>query len=429
MSDVQTPAIGTARRWSMLGLSMMAQMSGTVIVQGTAGLIPTLHQDHGMSLARAGFLAGMPILGMMVTLIAWGAVVDRVGERWVLAVGLGLTALAGLGMILSTSYVGIGFFLFLGGTTAACANAASGRVVIGWFPPERRGLTMGIRQMAQPLGVGLGALTIPRLAETHGIHVAWIFPTAFVGVMAAICALFVIDPPRPSRSAAMASGQMANPYKQGSLLWRIHGVSILLQVPQLVVWNFALVWLIAQHGWSPVAAGLLVTVSQILGALGRLVVGWISDRIGSRMRPLRAITVCACLAMLGLGLADGLDLPVAVAMLVIASVVTVADNGLAFTSVAEIGGPFWGGRAMGMQNTGQFLVSAFIPSGIGALIGAIGYPATFALTAIFPLIAMPVVPKTDRLEPVAVAAVPPSATSPIPAPAAAVATTQEGQGA
>lgn len=398
--------IGTARRWSMLGLSVMAQMSGTVMVNGTAGLIPTLHQDHGMSLARAGFLAGMPILGMMVTLIAWGYVVDRVGERWVLAVGLGLTALAGLGMVLSSSEFGIGLFLFLGGTTAACANAASGRVVIGWFPPERRGLTMGIRQMAQPLGVGLGALTIPVLAKSHGIHVAWIFPTVFVGVMALICALFVIDPPRPSRAAAQASGAMANPYKQGSLLWRIHGVSILLQVPQIVVWNFALVWLISRHGWSPVDAGLLVTISQILGAIGRLVVGWLSDRIGSRMRPLRAITICACLAMLGLGAADGLDLPVAVLMLVIASIVTVADNGLAFTSVAEIGGPFWGGRAMGMQNTGQFLVSAFIPSGVGALIGAMGYPVTFALTAIFPLLAMPVVPKQDRLDPVTVATVP-----------------------
>jgi hypothetical protein len=64
-----------------------------------------------------------------------------------------------------------------------------------------------------------------------------------------------------------------------------------------------------------------------------------------------------------------------------------------------------------MQNTGQFLVSAFIPSGIGALIGAIGYPATFALTAIFPLLAMPVVPKTDRLESAVavVAVVPPAA--------------------
>ncbi len=40
-------------------------------------------------------------------------------------------------------------------------------------------------------------------------------------------------------------------------------------------------------------------------------------------------------------------------MLVLATVISVADNGLAFTSVAEIGGPFWAGRAMGAQNTAQ----------------------------------------------------------------------------
>src|SRR3546814_6237667 len=42
--------------------------------------------------------------------------------------------------------------LFLAGAAAASTASASGRVVVGWFPPERRGLAMGIRQMAQPVG-------------------------------------------------------------------------------------------------------------------------------------------------------------------------------------------------------------------------------------------------------------------------------------
>jgi len=44
--------------------------------------------------------------------------------------------------------------LLLGGMAAASSNSASGRLVVGWFPPEQRGLVMGIRQTAQPLGVG-----------------------------------------------------------------------------------------------------------------------------------------------------------------------------------------------------------------------------------------------------------------------------------
>ena len=65
--------------------------------------------------------------------------------------------------------------------------------------------------------------------------------------------------------------------------------------------------------------------------------------------------------MLALSLTDWGDSPLSVVFLVLATVVSVADNGLAFTSVAEIGGPFWGGRAMGAQNTAQFLAASSCP--------------------------------------------------------------------
>lgn len=54
-----------------------------------------------------------------------------------------------------------------------------------------------------------------------------------------------------------------------------------------------LVWLIKNLHWSVAAAGGLVTLSQLLGALGRIMVGRWSDRIGSRMRPVRIIAGCA----------------------------------------------------------------------------------------------------------------------------------------
>jgi MFS family permease len=399
MTSIQPRQLSRGRRWSMLGLSMAAQAAGAVFVNGAAFLNPVLHTERGLTLAQSGLIIGAPTLGVMLTLILWGMLVDRIGERWVLSGGLLLAALAVSGAILTPSYIGIGFFLLLGGMAAASTNAASGRVVIGWFPPEQRGLAMGLRQMAQPLGVGLAALTVPVIAATHGLNAALLLPMVLLVVVGAICAIAVIDPPRPTRKEAADTGQLSNPYRQSSLLWRIHGVSVLLVIPQFVVWNYALLWLITEQGMPAARAGLIVAVSQVLGALGRVLAGVLSDRIGSRMRPLRAITVLAALSMLGLGITDWLDSPLAIAMLVVASVVTVADNGLAFTAVAEIGGPFWGGRAMGMQNTGQFLAAAAVPSVAGALIGTIGYPFTFALTAVFPMIATPLVPKAERIEP------------------------------
>ncbi|HEX7321508.1 MAG TPA: MFS transporter, partial [Mycobacterium sp.] len=75
-----------------------------------------------------------------------------------------------------------------------------------------------------------------------------------------------------------------------------------------------------------------------------------------------------------------------------ASVITVSDNGLAFTAIAEIAGPFWSGRALGTQNTSQLVAAGLTPPLFGVLIGAAGYPLAFAVCAIFPLAALPMVP-------------------------------------
>jgi sugar phosphate permease len=392
MSDSPADVPSGHRRWAMLAISTLAQSASSLFANGAAFLIPFLHDERHLSLARAGVLVAMPTLGFVLTLIAWGAVVDRVGERRVLVSGLALTALAGGAAALSShSYLLIGAFLLLGGMAAASTNAASGRVVVGWFPPQRRGLAMGIRQMAQPLGVGLAALTIPSLASSYGIGWALAFPAITAGVLAVACAIVVKDPPRPSRATASAAS-LANPYRGSRLLVRIHSVSVLLVVPQFVVWTYGLVWLISDRGWSAGTAGLVITLAQILGAFGRIAVGALSDRVGSRMRPLRWVAVAAIAVMLLLALTDELDSPVSIVLLVLATVVSVADNGLAFTSVAEIGGPFWGGRAMGAQNTAQFLAAAIVPPVVGALIGAVGYPAAFAITAFFPAVAVPLVP-------------------------------------
>ena len=57
----------------------------------------------------------------------------------------------------------------------------------------------------------------------------------------------------------------------------------------------------------------------------------------------------------------------------LASVVTVADNGLAYTSVAELAGTAWSGRALGVQNTGQNVVAVLTAPVLAAVIGESRY--------------------------------------------------------
>ena len=102
---------------------------------------------------------------------------------------------------------------------------------------------------------------------------------------------------------------------------RIHGVSVLLVVPQFLVWTFALVWLVSDRGWSAAAAGSLVAGAQVAGALGRIAAGQLSDVVGQpdaaaalgrgRRRPAR--WCCS-------GLTAGLDAAVAVPLVVLATV-------------------------------------------------------------------------------------------------------------
>jgi MFS family permease len=446
----------------MLGIGVAAQASGTLVVTTPALLIPLFHAELGLGLAQAGLLAALPTFGMVLTLVAWGAVTDRYGERWVLAGGLLLTAAAATGAAVAAAglhassraatgtLLVLGLFLVLTGMAAASTNAASGRVVIGWFPARRRGLAMGIRQTCQPLGVAVAAVTVPPISAGSGAGAAFLLGALLTAVCAVACALWIVNPPRTpapgsagrasatpgaatrarfsrrgndarggsydslrltvspadrartgatagaaagASLAAAGSAAAANPYRANGTLWRIHLASALLVVPQFTLSTFGLVWLVSEQRWSPLAAGVLLGTSQFVGALGRIGVGMLSDRLGTRLRPLRWVAFAAAATMAATG-ATGAPgaVPIVVIAFLLASCASVADNGLAYTAVAEIAGIHWSGRALGAQNTGQFLAASAVGPGIGALIGLVGYPLAFLAAALAPVLAAPIIP-------------------------------------
>ncbi len=397
------------RPWAMLIVMVIAQAATTVVSTTPAFLIPFLSSERGLTLAQAGLVAAAPNLGLVLTLVGWGWATDRWGERRILLVGLAATVAAVALSCLATGLVWLGLALVLSGAVSACTNAASGRLIVGWFPPERRGLAMGIRQTCQPIGVAIASLAVPALAH-WSLGAALGFGGALVLVSLLLVAVTVVDPARagiatraagsarsatgavPATAGGEPQGRPTNPYR-GGVLARIHAVSVLLVVPQFTLSTFGLVWFIAAFGWPEWAAGLVVTVAQLLGAAGRIGAGVLSDRVRSRLRPLRWVALAGIAAMLLTAAFGWADWSWAAATAyVLASCISVADNGLAFTAVAELAGPRWSGRALGIQNTGQFLAAAIVPPAIGALIGALGYPAAFALVALAPAIASPLIP-------------------------------------
>jgi MFS family permease len=393
-----TVTLSTGRRWSIVIVSLVVTASSFVFINGVAFLIPALEDDLGTPLAEAGLLSSMPSFGMVATLILWGYLLDRVGERIVLTIGSALTAVAAYFATTVHSMVSFAALLFVGGMAAASCNSAGGRLVSGWFPPEQRGLAMGVRQTAQPLGIALGALVIPGISQrspsaTSGL----IFPAVLCAASAVLSLVAIVEPPRKEWHEA-TDRELANPYRGSWVLRRIHAVSALLMVPQTVTVTFMLIWLIANYRWSIASAGAMVTLSQLLGAVGRVMVGRWSDRVGSRLRPVRIMAVVGVLVLAGLALADQLRSSIAVPLMVAASVVAVLDNGLESTAVTEYAGPFWSGRSLGLQNTYQRLMAAGAPPVFGQLIAEHGYPPAFLICGLFPLLAVPIVP-TKTLPP------------------------------
>jgi sugar phosphate permease len=374
-----------ARRWVILATGMAAMTAGCTFQYGLAYLIPALRRE-GLSLEEAGLLVACPTAGLLLTLVVWGAAADRWGERLILGAGLSLAGAVLLAGAAAGTTAELGVCLALAGAAGASVYAASGRLILGWFAGPERGLAMGIRQSAQPLGVAIAALVLPSLAG-HGRSAALLFLGAFCLAGAALVVLTVRDPPRPEHEQA----DRRSPYRE-PMLWRIHAASSLLVVPQFTVATFALVFLVDARGWHAPAAGRVLAVAALCGAGARLGAGYWSDRVGRRMGPMRSLAVATALIMLALAAAAASASPLAVVALLAAAVLAVSTNGLAFTAVAERAGSSWAGRALGIQNTAQNAFAAATPPVIAAVIGPAGYPAVFAVVAAFPLLAAALVP-------------------------------------
>jgi sugar phosphate permease len=395
---IQKDQVRSRRRWVVLALGVLAQSSACSFVYGIPFLVPTLRDALGLSLATAGVYVAGPTAGLLLTLILWGAAADRWGERRIIATGLGAQAVV-VGLVAFLPHPGTApliALLALGGAAAASVFAASGRMVMGWFPRDERGLAMGIRQTAQPLGVGIAGLTLPSLAAHVGVFPSLALPAALCLLSALLVAAFAPDPTRPPRAAGEA--KPGSPYG-APLLWRVHTASALLVVPQFAIAAFSTEYLVREQGWEIAGAGIFVAVLQIVGAAGRIGSGWWSDRVGSRLRPMRQLAIGATLVLLTFALGDLVAPWLAIASLAVGAVVSVADNGLAFTAVAEIAGNSWSGRALGIQNTGQNVVSSLVPIVLGAIVGGSGYAAGFAAAALAPMLAIGVTPVRDEPAP------------------------------
>ena len=185
-------------------------------------------------------------------------------------------------------------FIWLGlaGGAGSSVNSASGRAVMHWFPAEERGLALGIRQTAIPVGGLVGALAVPAIANAGGTDAAFVFLAALcaAGALAGVLLLRAREP-------GDAGSRVRPRTLADARLWRLSFGSGVYLYAQMAVIGFTVVFLHDEHGLSTGEAALVVAASQLLGAAFRIGAGRWSDVVGSRVGPLRLIGLAVAVSL------------------------------------------------------------------------------------------------------------------------------------
>src|SRR5688572_23097338 len=337
--------------WAMLALVTLAHALGALSVLSVAPLAPFLLESLQLTRAQVGLFVPAVYLGGVLMALPAGWLTDRLGVRATLALG---QLVIGGGVLLASAAAGLGSCLaalVLAGFGFSVLNPSTGKAVVEWFPPRRRGVAMGIKQTGLTLGGLTGALTLPPLALTHGWRVA-LAVAALLSLASAILVTLAyrspaaLVPPPPGERAHLAD--LAQFLRRPGVLV-VFGSGLALSIAQSSVLAYLALYARDTFAVSAVAAGQVLALAQAGGTGGRLAWGVISDRLfGGRRRPGVVINaLIGAAAYAGFAAGPSLPLPVAIVLAVLAGAGAFGWVGLYFALVAEVGGARYAGVLTG----------------------------------------------------------------------------------
>ena len=363
------------RRALLLICAVAIAMATNYTIHGPVlGFIRT---EFALSSADAGAIATAFFVGAASTMLAGGAIADRIGTRPAVTLGFLLVAIGNLGTgLLAPSFPALLGWRVLGGLGAGFGFAAGASYTRSIFDDRGRHLAQGLYGASFLLGSGITLAYVPILAGPSGDwRLAFTLSALAVAVVWVSWTLLAPNEPQaPGSAGARIALAVALRQRNTWLMALCHMCGFGMAI---VIGTWVTLYLADAFALPITAAGLIGSLTLVTGIAARALGGVILE---GGVRPVRLIRVGLSLAVLGLMMmALAPTLPVAIVGLVVTGL------GVGFPYAAVFNGaaasvPASPASAQAIVGCGGLLTAIFGPPLIGTMLDATGDFAAGFLT-------------------------------------------------
>ncbi|MEU4222675.1 MFS transporter [Nonomuraea sp. NPDC026600] len=256
---------------------------------------PRFKEVLGLSAAQQALLVAVPVIVGSLGRIPVGALTDRYGGRVMFPLLSAATmvpvlfiGLAGQGS--PAALLAGGFFLGIGGTVFAVGVP----FVSAWFPPERRGLAVGVFGMGMG-GTAISALTTVKLVRAGGSATPFLLTAAALALYAVLAWLVLRDAPGRTAPAQSSTARLAAAVRL-PITWQACVLYAVAFGGYVAFSVYLPVYLQSAYGLEQADAADRMAGFVIFAVVMRPVGGWLSDRIGPIPVLVVVFAIVACCA-------------------------------------------------------------------------------------------------------------------------------------
>jgi len=259
-------------------------------------MAPFISETFSLSPAQKGLMLSVPIIAGALMRFPLGVLAQYIGRKSATLVEMGLIAVAMLfGFFFVHSFndlLAMGVLLGIAGASFGVALSLGA----GWFPPQHKGLAMGLVG-AGNVGTAVSVLVAPPLAQWLGWQAVYGVAAAAIAIPMLVMIVFAKEPPDVDSHASLREHIACLFEGDGWAFSLIYAVTF---GGFIGLTTFLPSYYHDQFGVSKVQAGQLTMLAAFMGAALRVVGGWLSDRWGGvNTLTVVLLVVAVCLALTG----------------------------------------------------------------------------------------------------------------------------------